>query len=123
MTINSSPKGFVKIQKTEQLKDANLGSESYAKISENGFKLVKTSPLSTFSVDVDRAAYSNVRRYINNGELPPADAVRVEEMVNYFHYDYPNPGKDHPIAMYSEISVCPWQSKHKLVHIGLQGKK
>ncbi|MDF1549428.1 MAG: von Willebrand factor type A domain-containing protein [Bacteroidales bacterium] len=120
---SSSPKGFIKIQKTEQLKEAETGEESYANIDENGFKLVNTNPLSTFSVDVDRAAYSNVRRFINNGEMPPVDAVRVEEMVNYFHYDYPEPKSEHPLAIYSEISVCPWQSNHKLLHIGLQGKK
>lgn len=120
---SNSPKGFIKIQKTEQLKEAETGEESYANIDENGFKLVNTNPLSTFSVDVDRAAYSNVRRFINNGEMPPVDAVRVEEMVNYFHYDYPEPKSEHPLAIYSEISVCPWQSNHKLLHIGLQGKK
>ena len=123
ITLNTNPQGFVKIQNNKPLKDPVTGSESYTKVSENSFKLVSANPLSTFSVDVDRAAYSNVRRFINNGEKPPVDAVRIEEMVNYFHYDYPEPKSEHPVEIYSEVSVCPWQSKHKLLHIGLQGKK
>ena len=122
-TTNSSPTGFVKLNNSKTLDDPTIGSESYSKISENSFKLADTNPLSTFSVDVDRAAYSNVRRFINNGQKPPADAVRIEEMVNYFHYDYEQPKSEHPIEIYSEISVCPWQSKHKLLHIGMQGRK
>jgi len=123
VNINNSPKGFVKLNNNKRLDDPVTGSESYSKISENSFKLTGTNPLSTFSVDVDRAAYSNVRRFINNGQKPPVDAVRIEEMVNYFHYDYPQPKSEHPIEIYSEISVCPWQSKHKLLHIGMQGRK
>lgn len=119
----SSPSGFRKIEKNKPLRDDNRGSESYATISENGFKTVKSSPLSTFSVDVDRASYSNVRRFINNGSKPPKDAVRIEEMINYFNYNYPEPADEHPMAVYTEISDCPWQTEHKLLHIGLQGKK
>jgi Ca-activated chloride channel family protein len=118
-----SPQGFVKLNDYKKLEEPVTGSESYAKITENGFKLVDASPLSTFSVDVDRAAYSNVRRFINSGQKPPADAVRIEEMVNYFHYDYPEPKSEHPIEIYTELSVCPWQSKHQLLHVGMQGKK
>jgi len=120
----SSPDGFKKIEKT-QLKSSDEGSnsESYSTISENEFKSVKNEPLSTFSIDVDKASYSNVRRYINNGSKPPKDAVRIEEMVNYFNYNYPEPTGDHPIAVYTEIAACPWQPKHKLLHIGLQGKR
>jgi Ca-activated chloride channel homolog len=118
-----SPQGFVKVNNYKALNEPVTGSESYAKIDENGFKLVQTNPLSTFSADVDRASYSNIRRFINNGQKPPVDAVRIEEMVNYFHYNYPEPKSGHPIEIYSEISVCPWQSKHKLLHIGMQGKK
>ena len=70
--------------------NGNFNTEGYAAVNENGFKNVKNSPLSTFSIDVDNASYSNIRRFINNGELPPADAVRIEEMINYFKYDYPN---------------------------------
>ncbi|SHM25296.1 Ca-activated chloride channel family protein [Chitinophaga jiangningensis] len=97
-------------------------TEAYAPINENIFHAVKDQPLSTFSADVDRAAYSNVRRYLNGGDLPPADAVRVEEMINYFDYHYPQPkGKD-PVAIVTDMSVCPWNSRHQLVRIGIQGK-
>ncbi|NRF38687.1 VWA domain-containing protein [Pedobacter foliorum] len=98
-------------------------SESYASINENQFKTALKNPLSTFSIDVDAASYSNVRRFINNGGLPPADAVRIEEMINYFDYDYPQPkGKD-PINIITEIADAPWNTSHKLVKIGLQGRK
>ena len=97
--------------------------ESYAGISENGFKNTGNNPLSTFSIDVDKASYSNVRRFINNGQRPPADAVRVEEMINYFEYNYPQPTDEHPFAIYTEVATCPWQEDHKLLHIGVQGKK
>jgi len=97
--------------------------ESYKKNPENDFMNVKASPLSTMSVDVDRASYSNIRRFINEGQKPPADAVRIEEMVNYFDYDYPQPtGKD-PIAIQTEITDCPWREGHKLLHIGMQAVK
>jgi Ca-activated chloride channel family protein len=72
---------------------------------------------------VDKAAYSNVRRFINDGQKPPADAVRIEEMINYFDYEYPQPADDHPFAIFTEMSECPWQAEHKLLHIGVQGKK
>jgi Ca-activated chloride channel family protein len=119
----NSPKGFIKLNNNKPLDEPITGSESYSEISENSFKHTGTNPLSTFSVDVDRAAYSNIRRFINNGQKPPVDAVRIEEMVNYFHYDYPQPTSEHPIEIFSEVSVCPWQSKHKLLHIGMQGRK
>ncbi|MFV0269204.1 MAG: von Willebrand factor type A domain-containing protein [Draconibacterium sp.] len=101
---------------------ADYNTENYSTIRENGFKEVKSNPLSTFSIDVDRAAYSNVRRYINQGNLPPVDAVKVEEMINYFDYDYPAPGGEHPFSVSTEVSTCPWNTKHYLMHIGLQGK-
>jgi Ca-activated chloride channel homolog len=97
--------------------------ESYTATSENGFKNALNHPLSTFSVDVDAASYSNLRRYINNGSLPPADAVRIEEMINYFDYDYVQPKGDDPVNIITEISSAPWNTSHKLVKIGLQGKK
>jgi Ca-activated chloride channel family protein len=97
--------------------------ESYKKQHENDFMNVSVSPLSTMSVDVDRASYSNIRRFINEGRRPPVDAVRVEEMINYFDYDYPQPtGKD-PIAIQTELTNCPWQKQHKLLHIGMQAAK
>ncbi|HMI04625.1 MAG TPA: von Willebrand factor type A domain-containing protein [Pedobacter sp.] len=98
-------------------------SESYASITENQFRTALTQPLSTFSIDVDAASYTNLRRYINNGGLPPADAVRIEEMINYFDYDYAQPKGDDPVNITTEISSAPWNTSHKLVKIGLQGKK
>jgi Ca-activated chloride channel family protein len=98
-------------------------TEEYDDIQENVFKSVLENPLSTLSVDVDNAAYSNVRRFINNSQMPPKDAVRIEEMINYFSYDYPNPQGKHPFAFVTELSECPWNTGNKLMHIGIQGKK
>ncbi len=98
-------------------------TESYATIHENGFKDVLHNPLSTFSIDVDKASYSNVRRFINMGQRPPVDAVRVEELINYFSYDYPEPDGKHPFSVSTELSECPWNGQHQLLHIGLQGKR
>ncbi len=100
----------------------NWNTENYATIHENGFKDVKTNPLSTFSIDVDNASYSNVRRYINSGTLPPVDAVRIEEMINYFTYDYPEPTGEHPFNVSTELASCPWNQSHYLMHVGLKGK-
>ena len=102
--------------------DEEGNTEEYSNISENGFHKVNDDPLSTFSIDVDAASYSNVRRFLTGGQLPPAGAVRTEEMINYFKYQYPQPtGKD-PFSINTEISDCPWNAKNKLVLIGLQGK-
>ena len=100
----------------------DFNTEGYSTIHENGYKDVLNQPLSTFSIDVDRASYSNVRRFINMGQLPPVDAVRIEEMINYFSYNYPEPEGEHPFTVYTELSVCPWNSKHQLLHVGLKGK-
>jgi Ca-activated chloride channel homolog len=100
----------------------NFNTEGYAPVNENGFRNSRTNPLSTFSIDVDNASYSNIRRFINNGQLPPPDAVRIEEMINYFSYDYPAPAGEHPFSVYTELAVCPWNKKHQLLHIGLRGK-
>ena len=97
-------------------------TENYSTIHENGFKNVRVNPLSTFSIDVDNASYSNVRRYLNFGNLPPVDAVRIEEMINYFSYDYPEPQGEHPFSVSTEVSACPWNSENYLMHIGLKGK-
>ena len=97
-------------------------TEGYSTIHENGYKGVKINPLSTFSIDVDAASYSNVRRFINYGQKPPVDAVRIEEMINYFKYDYPQPEDEHPFSINYELADCPWNKDHKLLHIGLQGK-
>ncbi len=98
-------------------------TEEYDVIHENIFLEATKNPLSTFSIDVDAASYSNIRRFINNGQQPPKDAVRIEEMINYFTYDYAQPTNDDPFAVHTEISTAPWNAKHKLVQIGLQGKK
>ena len=95
--------------------------ENYAQITENKFEHVELSPLSTFSIDVDKASYSNIRRMINNGQNVPVDAVKVEEMVNYFNYTYPQP-KDHPFSIHTEVVQTPWNTDTNLVKIGLQGK-
>lgn len=97
--------------------------ERYARIDENPFLETTRAPLSTFSIDVDTASYSNVRRYLNDGALPPKDAVRVEELVNYFEYDYPQPIGGVPFSVTTEAAQCPWNRENKIVSIGLQGKK
>jgi len=97
-------------------------TEEYDRIYENEFRNVKNKPLSTFSIDVDTASYSNVRRFISYSQNPPKDSVRIEEMINYFTYDYPQPKKKTPFSITAEMSSCPWNSKNKLMHIGLQGK-
>ncbi len=99
-----------------------FNTENYGKIEENRFRRPQQEPLSTFSIDVDAASYSNLRRMIEEGQLPPPDAVRIEEMINYFDYDYPQPKGDVPFSITSEVSACPWEPKHRLVSIGLQGK-
>lgn len=101
----------------------NHNTEEYDLINENIFHTPKANPLSTFSIDVDGASYANVRRMINHGQKPYRDAVRIEEFINYFGYDYPNPKGEDPFAVYSEVGRAPWNENHQLVHIGLQGKK
>jgi Ca-activated chloride channel family protein len=99
-----------------------MNRENYSKIDDHTYVSVASDPLSTFSIDVDRASYSNVRRFLNDGVLPPPDAVRIEEMLNYFPYEYPVPkGKD-PVTVSSTYTTCPWNPAHQLVHIGLRAK-
>ena len=92
-------------------------------VKDNRFQGTEVKPLSTFSIDVDTASYSNIRRFINMGQLPPAEAVRTEEMLNYFRYDYPQPVGAEPFAVTTELAACPWQEGHQLVLVGLQGKQ
>ena len=103
--------------------DVDYNTEGYATIHENGYKEVAKDPLSTFSVDVDRASYSNIRRFLNSGQMPPVDAVRIEEMLNYFSYDYKAPTDEHPFAVHHEMAVCPWNNQHYLMKIGLKGRE
>lgn len=100
-----------------------MNTEEYATIHENGFKKISDAPLSTFSIDVDAASYSNIRRFINNGQMPYKDAVRVEEMINYFNYDYKQPKGDDPFSINTSYMKAPWNEEHLLVQIGLQGKQ
>lgn len=104
-------------------KKIDFNTEDYDGIAETRFLKATDNPLSTFSIDVDAASYSNVRRMLNQGQLPPAGAVRIEEMINYFKYDYPQPTGEHPFSINTEISDAPWNKDHQLVLIGLQGKK
>jgi Ca-activated chloride channel family protein len=103
--------------------EGKFNTEEYGRLTENEFLAAADNPLSTFSIDVDTASYSNVRRFINQGQLPPADAVRIEELINYFKYEYPQPVGDQPFSITTELAACPWNAGHKLVHIGLQGKR
>jgi Ca-activated chloride channel family protein len=112
-----------KKDKSQPLQSPEPNSESYANIKENAFKTVKREPLSTFSIDVDKASYSNVRRFIENGQKPPKDAVRIEEMINYFDYNYAAPTDEHPIIVHTELGDCPWNKNHQLVKVGLKAKE
>ena len=106
-----------------RIADSLRNTESYDKITENPFLAVGSNPLSTFSIDVDRASYSNVRRFITSGQRPPKDAVRVEEMINYFSYDAPAPARGEPFAIVTEVSRAPWQPEHRLVRIALHAPR
>lgn len=101
----------------------DINSEAYEAFRENPFLTAANEPLSTFSLDVDAASYGNIRRLINQGELPPKDAVRVEEMINYFSYDYPQPTDGHPVSITAETAVSPWNEKTRIVRIGVKAKE
>ncbi|MCI9592630.1 MAG: DUF3520 domain-containing protein [Lachnospiraceae bacterium] len=98
-------------------------AEEYSYIEENGYKKVADEPLSTFSVDVDTASYGNIRRMLRTGAVIPADAVRIEELINYFNYDYPEPDGDAPFSVTTEYAPCPWNVNSRLLLIGLQAKE
>ena len=98
-------------------------TEAYARIEENRFFNASANPVSTFSIDVDAASYSNVRRFLAQGTLPPADAVRLEEMVNYFPYRYPDRAGDHPFGLIADVGPCPWADDHRLVRVALQARR
>ncbi|MCB0644519.1 MAG: von Willebrand factor type A domain-containing protein, partial [Phaeodactylibacter sp.] len=97
--------------------------EQYEDYGENPFVIVAEEPVSTFSIDADGGSYSNIRRFLNDGELPPLGAIRIEEMINYFEYDYPEPTGGLPFALEGEVSACPWTPAHKLIRIGMKGKE
>jgi len=102
--------------------DRAFDTEAYDAIRENAFRRVESAPLSTFSIDVDTASYANVRRFLTGGELPPPDAVRIEELLNYFRYADPAPTGDAPFSVSLEAATCPWAPAHRLVRIGLKGR-
>jgi Ca-activated chloride channel homolog len=104
--------GFVDMQPEPQ----------YAGVVEHAFKDARQEPLTTFAIDVDRASYANIRRFLTAGHLPPAEAVRIEEMVNYFTYSYAQPANDVPFAITTEVSGCPWNAQNRLLRIGIQGR-
>jgi len=101
---------------------ARFQTDAYDLVQDNPFLAAAQNPLSTFSVDVDTASYANVRRFLVQGRLPPKDAVRIEELVNYFRYDYPEPRGETPFSVSTEVAPCPWRPEHKLVLVGLRGR-
>ncbi len=117
--VSPAPPGL----ESYRLRREAWNTESYAAIEENAFLSVRANPLSTFSIDVDRASYSNIRRYLKDGALPPKDAVRIEEMVNYFPYRVAQPRGEEPFAVVTEAMSAPWQPQHQLVRISLQGRR
>ncbi len=98
-------------------------TEEYKAVAENRFFSALNDPLSTFSIDVDAASYSNMRRFVNQGQMPPADAIRTEELINYFSYNYAQPAGNDPVKITTEIAACPWNQQHRLVRIGLKAKE
>ena len=98
-------------------------TEAYDDAGDNPFRSVSADPLSTFSIDVDTASYANIRRFINSGTRPPVEAIRIEEMINYFHYSYPQPRGEQPFSITTELAVAPWNNQHRLALIGLQGRE
>jgi Ca-activated chloride channel family protein len=120
--VASAPKSK-KEAATDDRTEVSTGGEAYAAVSDNPFRSAEKEPLSTFSIDVDTASYANVRRYLSGGSLPPPDAVRIEELVNYFTYDYAQPKGTEPFAVDAEVAVCPWNPEHKLARIALKGRE
>jgi Ca-activated chloride channel homolog len=109
--------------KKKDKKQEPIGTEKYSHKAENDYKNPKKEPLSTFSIDVDKAAYANVRRYLNDNTMPPKDAVRIEEMINYFDYKLPQPTTEHAVAVQSEVGICPWNKTHYLMKVDVQAVK
>jgi len=101
---------------------SSFNTEGYAHIASNPFRLTSAAPLSTFAADVDTASYTNVRRFLREGQLPPVDAVRVEELINYFRFPYPEPDDGHPVSITTEVGEAPWAPGHKLVLVGLRAR-
>ena len=120
----NSPSGYYPLRNSIRLPSEPLDRENYAHINTNPVKLVSEHPVSTFSIDVDTGAYANVRRFLNQGRIPPKDAVRIEEMINYFSYHYPAPeNTKQPFRVTTELAPTPWNPKTRLLQIGIQGYK
>jgi len=120
----NGPSGYYSLRNSIRLTSKPLDRENYAHIDTNPVKLVSEHPVSTFSIDVDTGAYANARRFLNQGRLPPKDAVRVEEMINYFSYHYPAPeNAKQPFRVTTELAPTPWNPETRLLHIGIQGYK
>ncbi|TCI90327.1 vWA domain-containing protein [Tenacibaculum sp. M341] len=122
MTRRRNVMGYISRKKSKS-KRSLKNRDSYSKIIENDFRTTSNKPLSTFSIDVDKASYSNIRRMINDGDDIPTDAVKIEEMINYFDYNYPQPEGKHPFSIHTEVVKTPWNEQSKLVKIGLQGRE
>ncbi|WP_417445154.1 YfbK domain-containing protein [Joostella sp.] len=123
VTIGYASKKRVSNQSLISYETLPVNTESYAEINENGFLQVNYKPLSTFSIDVDKASYSNMRRMINNGEEIPTDAIKTEELINYFNYDYKQPSGKDPFSIETSLNKAPWNEKHELIKIGIKGKE
>lgn len=113
----------VELTKKIEVKPIEIDNDEYESFIENPFENSASNSLSTFSIDVDNASYTNIRKFINNGQTVPKDAVRIEEMMNFFKYSYAQPSNDNPFSINTEYGDCPWNANHKLVKIGLQGKE
>jgi Ca-activated chloride channel family protein len=122
MAIKDQSQSYISAPPVPSMPEEPISGESYQDIPESRFMKTEEEPFSTFSIDVDRASYSNIRRFLNTNQLPPAQAVRLEEMINYFDYEYKQPSGSQPFAVNTEMTDCPWNAKHRLVRIGLQGK-
>ena len=120
--VPSSPAARQELMFKLQAVRPELDTEAYDRIRDNPFMATAQDPLSTFSIDVDTASYANVRRFLTQGQLPPKDAVRIEELVNYFRYDYPEPKGAAPFSVTTELAPCPWRPEHRLALIGLRGR-
>jgi hypothetical protein len=120
----SEAKGEVASSRAGATPAPKPSNEAYDKIVDNPFHLTAAEPLSTFSIDVDTASYANVHRFLNQDTLPPEDAVRIEELLNYFVYDDAPPSKtsEHPFAVHVEVADCPWNAQHRLARIGIAAK-
>ncbi len=118
----AATKAVSDLHSLSQLRRTSNANEQYVQIVENRFASVTDQPLSTFSIDVDTASYANARRFLSQNQLPPPNAIRIEEFINYFRYDYPAPKEGEPFSVNLEVAQCPWQPAHQLVRIGLKGK-